>query len=130
MWTVTIVFLTFLVKQLVSSTFLSDGVLTVNFTKIQDESEENNEYNFEWAQTFYGNIITLFLCLKFNIFFRCSLDDGNTFHGRTFLLDVDHTIYILFGANNTFYWVEFTESEYANENQITKTVRMGKLFNI
>lgn len=45
MWCVAIVFFTFL--AVVSSTFLSDSVLTVNFTKIQDESDENNEYDFE-----------------------------------------------------------------------------------
>lgn len=40
---VAIIFSMFLV--VVSSTFLSDGVLDVNFTKIQDE--ESNEYDFE-----------------------------------------------------------------------------------
>lgn len=39
---VAIVVLTFFV--FVSSTFLSDGILNVNFTKIQDESDE---YDFE-----------------------------------------------------------------------------------
>lgn len=45
---VAIVALTFLV--IVSSAFLSDGILKVNFTKIQDESDE---YDFELAQKFY-----------------------------------------------------------------------------
>lgn len=51
---VAIVALTFLV--IVSSAFLSDGILKVNFTKIQDESDE---YDFELAQKFY--MITSFI---------------------------------------------------------------------
>ena len=41
-WSVAIVFSTFLVVA--SSKFLSDYVLTVDFTKVEDESDENNEY--------------------------------------------------------------------------------------
>ena len=44
-WSVVITFSAFLV--VVSSTFLSDGVLSVNFTKIQDDDDETNEYDFE-----------------------------------------------------------------------------------
>lgn len=45
MWSVAIVLSTFLV--VVSSEFLSDGAMTVNFTKIEDESDESDEYDFE-----------------------------------------------------------------------------------
>ena len=59
-------------------------------------------------------------------FFRYNLEDGTSFRGRTFLLQAENTIYILIGANDTLYWVEFTESEYENEDTFTKTVRLGK----
>lgn len=45
MWSETIVLSTFI--AVVSSAFLSDGVLSVNFTKIQDDDDENHEYDFE-----------------------------------------------------------------------------------
>lgn len=102
--------------------------MSVRFSKIEDEdNEENIEYDFEWAQTF-----EIFLeCISiWNWFFflRYDLDDGNTFRGRTHLLNSENIIYILIGAHNTLYWVEFSENEYESQSDFTKIVRLGKFF--
>ncbi|XP_055301979.1 uncharacterized protein LOC129568316 [Sitodiplosis mosellana] len=82
-----------------SSAFLSDGVREINFTKIHDESDE---YDFEYE-----------------------LECGNTFRGRTFIVNVpDEHIYVMFGADDILYWVQFTEDEYKNKTYLTKTVRL------
>lgn len=64
-----------------------------------------------------------------NFFFRYNLDCGNTFRGITFIVnDPNDHIYIMFGADDTLYWVKFTEDEYKNQKLLTKNVRLSQFF--
>lgn len=57
------------------------------------------------------------------------MENGKIFHGRTFLLlnDPESHVFIIFGENDTLYWVEFTDDEYTNNKSFSKMVRLGEL---
>lgn len=107
----------------ISGGFLSDEVKQIDFRKVHDGSKE---LNFEWV-----NLIRSFwefyleLC---TVDFRYQLDDGSTFNGTAYLLNINeaHT-YILIGANDDIYWVKFTDSEFRNATELRKMVRSGWL---
>lgn len=57
------------------------------------------------------------------------MENGKIFHGRTFILlnDPESHVFIIFGENDTLYWVEFTDDEYKNNKSLSKMVRLGEL---
>lgn len=109
----------------ISGEFLSDDVRQINFTKVDDDSDE---YDFEWGKHCKRLITRLIFIISF---IRYDLECGNTFRGRTFILnDPNGHIYVLFGADDTLYWVKFTDDEYKNQKHLTKPVRLSELCNI
>lgn len=70
--------------------------------------------------------LTCVLCF-INLLNRYDLDGGETFRGRTFIInDPKAHIYIMFGENESIFWVKFTEDEYKYEKTLSKLVRLGK----
>lgn len=64
--------------------------------------------------------------------FRYKLDDGETFHGKSYVISSDDYYrkkFMMMGANNTFYWIDFTDDELESKRPFSKDVRLGKLFN-
>lgn len=64
------------------------------------------------------------------LFVRYEIENGNKFRGSTWKLADISLIYIMAGADNILYWVEFTRDEYENRPYLTKSVRLGEFIMI
>lgn len=73
------------------------------------------------------NLVKSFIIRKWLSMYRFKQDNGESFRGRTFIVNDPHShLYIMFDANNVAYWVEFTDSDYENNKTLSSIVRLGK----
>lgn len=69
------------------------------------------------------------VCIVVNLvdfFFRYKLENGEIYRGKTYILNNPRVnLYLMFGANETIYWVRFSSHEYVYKKSLNKTVRIG-----
>lgn len=114
----------------VSCAYFSDCVKLVHFKKVKNGSDTFDiEYENPWFTIFFFPEIKC-LYIIFYLFRRYQIDGGKIFHGKTVnvLLELPMLMQLIYGADDSLYWVDFEEDEFQNVNSFSKCVRLGKVY--